>query len=192
MSRLSRPSFVRIIPVRFYRLCNLKFPEAPRRKPTMISETQQQDPPGPSDVLEACCLNERFRADRDAVLKAMDSILGPSQADAVLSILDGRSIHRLETSQRSITVCRSNVNRSEFYFCSYRPGRIQYCSCRSFQEKRKAPPSAGGTPPLCKHLLALKLLPLLSDNSNSCVVVEKYGTPEEFSRAVCRKLSINK
>lgn len=172
------------------------------------STAKQLPPPTLFEIIDACTADEVLRNDKDAILKAMDALLGRNQTDAILAILDSKAMHRLELHQqqlptattivsKSVTLCRgSSSSRKKdsdyYYLCSYHPGRLVYCSCRSFQEKRKHN-STGSTTMLCKHLWALRLLPLLVDESSSNgVVVDKYESPHDFSQAVRRKLAFTK
>ena len=59
---------------------------------------------------------------------------------------------------------------------------IYYCSCRSFLEKCRSTSSGGGS--LCKHLLALKLMPFLG---LTCPTV-RLASEEELSRALLQRL----
>jgi hypothetical protein len=59
---------------------------------------------------------------------------------------------------------------------------MHYCSCRSFLEKSRCTPS--GTDTICKHLLALKLMPALGVTPS----ILEFGSDEEFSQAVTQRL----
>jgi len=61
-------------------------------------------------------------------------------------------------------------------------GEIYYCSCRSFLEKSR---NSGSVVSLCKHLLALKLMPVLG---LTCTTVQ-LPSEEEFSRALLQRVS---
>jgi predicted nucleic acid-binding Zn finger protein len=86
----------------------------------------------------------------EEILRAADFLVGPSLVEGALNILDApTTIRLLESPHRSAFLVRGE----ESYYCS---NEIIYCSCRSFLERAKSDPQA-----LCKHLLALKLMPHL-------------------------------
>jgi predicted nucleic acid-binding Zn finger protein len=87
---------------------------------------------------------------QDRILRAADFLLGPSILEGALAILDSpESIRLLQSPNR----CAYLVQGGGFYYCS---NEIRYCSCRSFLERTKSDPQT-----VCKHLLALKLMPYL-------------------------------
>ena len=87
---------------------------------------------------------------QDRILRAADFLLGPSILEGALAILDSpESIRLLQSPNR----CAYLVRGGGFYYCS---NEIRYCSCRSFLERTKSDPQT-----LCKHLLAIKLMPYL-------------------------------
>jgi SWIM zinc finger len=59
---------------------------------------------------------------------------------------------------------------------------MHYCSCRSFLEKSRCTPP--GTATICKHLLALKLMPALGVTPS----ILEFASDEEFSQAVTQRL----
>jgi hypothetical protein len=59
---------------------------------------------------------------------------------------------------------------------------MYYCSCRSFLEKSRCTPP--GTTTICKHLLALKLMPALGVTPS----ILEFGSDEELSQAVTQRL----
>lgn len=87
----------------------------------------------------------------DEILRAADFLAGTSIMEGALNILDApTTIRLLQSPNRSAFIVRGE----ESYYCSK---EIIYCSCRSFLERAKADPHT-----LCKHLLALKLMPHLN------------------------------
>lgn len=86
----------------------------------------------------------------EEILRAADFLVGASLVEGALTILDApTTIRLLESPHRSAFLVRGE----ESYYCS---NEIIYCSCRSFVERAKSDPRT-----LCKHLLALKLMPHL-------------------------------
>lgn len=86
----------------------------------------------------------------EEILRAADFLAGASIVEGALNILDAPStIRLLQSPHRSAFLVRGE----ESYYCSK---EIIYCSCRSFLERSKTDPQT-----LCKHLLALKLMPYL-------------------------------
>lgn len=84
---------------------------------------------------------------------------------------------------------------------SYSPSPIYYCSCRSFYEKSRATWSGRhsihqnsgiaatgrSSPSLCKHLLALKLMPLLRVQ---CSMTE-LNSDDEFCRVILSRTGVD-
>jgi hypothetical protein len=64
---------------------------------------------------------------------------------------------------------------------------LYYCSCRSFLERCKMTTASSSSACLCKHLLALKLMPVLGIH---CSVIETTSD-EEFSKFALQRISVD-
>lgn len=116
------------------------------------------------------------------LLSVCDALIEKPILDGALEIIDGnsaltirhitaplRTAYLVQTSSGRSKGSRSNVSH---YYCQT---ELPYCSCRSYFERAKVDPKA-----LCKHLLAIKLLPYLT---NSEIHVEKIAE-ERFASLV--------
>jgi hypothetical protein len=141
----------------------------------------------------------------DEILRVTDVLYGPC-LDGALQVLeqnctaDGRSLNvtRLQSPRRSLFTVKGSSSSSSSsrsatttadscYMCilpetnqktTTDEPRMYYCSCRSFLERSRSCNS------ICKHLLAIKLMPVLG---MTCAIME-VSSEEEFSRAVLRRL----
>jgi len=104
---------------------------------------------------------------QEEILRAADFLLGGSILEGALSVLDSPdTIRLLQSSHRSVYLVRGGGKGS--YYCS---DEITYCSCRSFLERAKTDPKT-----VCKHLLALKLMPHFNVTPTKEIVSdEDYG-----------------
>jgi hypothetical protein len=120
-------------------------------------------------------------ADRrqEEVLRCTDFLMGSGVTEGALSVLDNSScIRKLSSPHRCVFLVRGSTSHqsknrksSETYYCQPSP-EAAYCSCRSFFERAKADENA-----LCKHLLALRLMPHLKvDCVNEEVSDDDFGT----------------
>jgi predicted nucleic acid-binding Zn finger protein len=88
---------------------------------------------------------------QDEILRCAEFLMTAALVEGALNILDTPGmIQKLQAPNR---ICHL-VRGEEFYFCS---NEIVFCSCRSFLERTKLDPKT-----VCKHLLALKLMPYLN------------------------------
>ena len=145
----------------------------------------------------------------DEILKTADFLFGAAALDGALGVLEqnctpegcSSNVTSLRSPRRSLYAVKASVARGRgrqqqqdsSYLC-FLPNHEQqqqevssicYCSCRSFLEKSR---NASGTETasiVCKHLLALKLMPVLG---LTCQTVE-LSSEEEFSRAVLQRLT---
>lgn len=134
----------------------------------------------------------------------------------------GRSLYLVSKGAKSGKKrCNENTNStkqdtSSHYLCllsdeipvfdnspSSSPPHLSYCSCRSFLERtRTTLPneriSCDRSMILCKHLLAIKLLPVFgtalgvaSEHSNDLYIIptKYFASEEDFSRAITQRLS---
>lgn len=120
---------------------------------------------------------------RDHILRVADYLYGGSILEAALAVLDTEGAIRQVTShpsERKAFLVRGASSRpnqaSTDYFCLTQG--IQYCSCRSYFERAKSDPKG-----LCKHLLALKLMPALE-----CPCRKETVPDAEFSGYLIRRM----
>jgi hypothetical protein len=98
---------------------------------------------------------------QDEILRAADFLLGGSLLDGALTVLDSSpsTIRHLCSPHRNVHLVQGSAqggNRKKcVYYCQTEG--IVYCSCRSYFERAKVDPKA-----ICKHLVALKLMPHFS------------------------------
>ena len=128
----------------------------------------------------------------DEILNVAEFLYGNNTLTSALSVLDSSdtNITKISSNHQSLFLVKGSS--SESYLCL---SQVGYCSCRSFYEKttkstsffnstratstanHKAPPP---TVSLCKHLLALKLLPYLQVPIRQLTT----ATEEEFANLV--------
>lgn len=90
---------------------------------------------------------------------------------------------------------KPNLQQEDFPAHNNNNYDMYYCSCRSFLERSRCSTQTGAATStttattiggaICKHLLALKLMPVLGMTPS----VMEFGSEEEFSRAVLQRLS---
>jgi predicted nucleic acid-binding Zn finger protein len=102
-------------------------------------------------------LSELERRDLDEnqklneILRSAEFLMTATLVEGALNILDSPGmILKVQAPNRICYLVRGE----EYYFCSH---EIVFCSCRSFLERTKVDPKT-----VCKHLLALKLMPFLN------------------------------
>jgi predicted nucleic acid-binding Zn finger protein len=131
--------------------------------------------------------NKSLEERRDHVLRAADYLYGGSILEAALAVLDAEgAIRRVcsKPSQRRAFLVRGTSQRHSGgsvptdYFClvALSEEGFDYCLCRSYFEQAKNDPKG-----LCKHLLALKLMPVLE-----CPCREETIPDVEFSTFMLR------
>jgi hypothetical protein len=126
---------------------------------------------------------------QDEILNVAEFLYGHNLLTSALTLLDAcettvtkfstahRSLHLVKGQQQPSKYSEHN-NNSTTYLC-LSSSNLEYCSCRSFLEKnaKEKNTSVG----LCKHLLALKLMPHLS--TIACPQITTV-TEEEFANLV--------
>jgi predicted nucleic acid-binding Zn finger protein len=141
------------------------------------------EPQGSTGAASEKSLEER----RDHVLHVADYLYGGSILEAALAVLDAEGAIRQvcsQPSQRKAFLVRGTSRHSggvpTQYFCllASSEGGFFYCSCRSYFERAKGDPNG-----LCKHLLALKLMPVLD-----CHCREEKVPDAEFSAFILRRM----
>jgi hypothetical protein len=127
------------------------------------------------------------KATEEEVLRVADFLYG-STLDGALGLLDTpESITKVVSipSQRTLYLVQGQGDNS--YFCLLSSDNAQssvyYCSCRSFLEKSRNS-NTHGAACLCKHLLALQLMPALHVNGS---VVETVSD-EEFGNLILNRI----
>jgi predicted nucleic acid-binding Zn finger protein len=128
----------------------------------------------------------------DQVLRVADFLFNNS-LEGALVILENASnsiTKVVAASSRSVYLVRGSSTRAksgETYLCyiskdNSQPLSMHHCSCRSFWERCKS----SGASTLCKHLLALHLMPALGIQ---CHVVDSV-TDDEFANTVLSRLTV--
>lgn len=118
---------------------------------------------------------------RDYILRVADFLYGGSMLEAALAVLETQGAIRAVTahpSGRKAFLVRGAASRqAQDYFCLLSQ-EIQYCSCRSYFERAKNDPHG-----LCKHTLAIKLMPSLA-----CPCRKETVPDAEFSGYLLRRI----
>lgn len=122
-------------------------------------------------------LNQQsFEKRRDKILLAAEFIFGSSHLSASLALLDNyeSSITRVSSPHRSLWLVRGSSDQAYMCFAREDTPNLYYCSCRSYLEKTTKKASEDQRlPELCKHLLALKLIPALQINCPHLTLPDK-------------------
>lgn len=130
----------------------------------------------------------------DEILRVAEFLFGNTLLAAALTLLDSyeSTFTKISSMHRSIWLVRGSGDAAYMCFaCGDSTGGIEsgatpnlyFCNCRSFLEKTtKKTTSDQELPELCKHLLALKLIPVLgiscpqltvSDSDLAKLVIER-------------------
>jgi hypothetical protein len=134
--------------------------------------------------------NPQDAAFLDDLLNVAEFLFGTNTLQAALTLLDSgaSSITKVSTVHRSMFVVNGSSHNNnkkggggdpQSYMCLL--GNVEYCSCRSFLEKAT---KADGNRTVCKHLLALKLMPYVKI---SCPQITT-NTETEFSNLVLDRI----
>lgn len=167
-----------------------------------MTSTSDLSPPAlqPLHLLDHYLLSrEEATASRDEILRVADFLFGTT-LDGALTILDSpAAITQVISPSRSIHLVRASSTNSQNHRTA--PNQLQqrapssyicilpnqndflpmtYCSCHSYFERNKNKPG------ICKHLLAIKLMPHLQ--VKPCIL--KTCTEEEFSNLVTSRTSL--
>jgi len=121
---------------------------------------------------------------KDQVISVAEFLFGNTMVTAALSLLDHEgSCTKISSPHRSLWLVRGSTDLAYTCFaCDETPG-LYYCNCRSYLEKNtKKPQGEEGLPELCKHLLAIKLIPALQINVPHLTVSDK-----EFAKLVLER-----
>jgi hypothetical protein len=130
---------------------------------------------------------------REEVIRVADFLYGGSSLESALGVLDTagavRKICSNPSNRQAYLVqgtTRSGPGRNgtiDVYFCLFEPPSVEkegfyYCSCRSFFEKAKNDQLV-----ICKHLLALKLMPHLN-----CFCKVEEVSDSDFASLLMRRV----
>jgi predicted nucleic acid-binding Zn finger protein len=146
--------------------------------------------PPDSRALFAACFQIQ---DRELLLRSLDVVLGSNMVDGAISIFEITNggtpkIFKTQGPSRALTFVKGH-GPHQFYLCVLRDNWCEYCSCRSFLERSRK------NEPYCKHLLALKLYPLLLlddvDAAAAVVRVETFTDEATFRAVVLQRLFPN-
>jgi hypothetical protein len=128
------------------------------------------------------------------ILRIVHSLFGKT-SEAAMKVLDQCSsnvtcISSAESKRYIYIIMNSSDTSSKgsgdyYYYCLFpdEPGDpdIFYCSCRAYWERNRI---AKNEPSICKHLLALKLMPLFNV---TCARLE-LPTEKEFAQIVAQRI----
>ena len=100
---------------------------------------------------------------RDQAISVAEFLFGSAMVTTALTLFDNPgSFTRISSPHRSLWLIRGSSDLSYMCFACDETPDLYYCSCRSYLEKTtKTMAEEAGLPELCKHLLALKLIPVL-------------------------------
>jgi hypothetical protein len=126
----------------------------------------------------------------DEILNVAEFLYGSNALGSSMALLDAScGITKVSTPtalcKRSLYLVKGSKD-AQYYLCfSAKENAVDYCSCRSFLEKATKLSSSthntnGSSPSLCKHLLALKLMPYLSVECPEITT----SSHEEFAKLV--------
>jgi hypothetical protein len=126
----------------------------------------------------------------DEILNVAEFLYGSNTLGSSMALLDAScGITKVSTPaalcKRSLYLVKGSKD-AQYYLCfSAKENAVDYCSCRSFLEKATKLSSSthnsnGSSPSLCKHLLALKLMPYLSVECPEITT----SSHEEFAKLV--------
>jgi hypothetical protein len=153
------------------------------------SRKQQGEPVGAAATAGTESNPDLEKATEEEVLRVADFLYG-STLDGALGLLDTpESITKVVSipSQRSLHLVRGQGDNSYFCLLSFDNSQssVYYCSCRSFLEKsRNSNTGTHGAACLCKHLLALQLMPALHVKGS---VIETVSD-EEFGNLILNRI----
>jgi hypothetical protein len=121
---------------------------------------------------------------RDQAISVAEFLFGSSMVAAALTLLDNQgSCSKMSSPHRSLWLVRGSTDVAYMCFSCDETPHLYYCNCRSFLEKTtKKPIEEEGLPELCKHLLALKLIPALQIEFPHLTVSDK-----EFAKLVLER-----
>ncbi len=98
----------------------------------------------------------------DEIIRVSEFLFGNTLLTAVMTLLDSQQsiFTKVSSPHRSLWLVRGSGNATYMCFVCDETPDLYYCNCRSFLEKTTKTVDTK-LPELCKHLLALKLIPAL-------------------------------
>eukprot|EP00980_Cylindrotheca_fusiformis_P014380 scaffold3827_cov179-Cylindrotheca_fusiformis.AAC.44 len=136
---------------------------------------------------------------QNEILNVAEFLYGSNTLSASLALLDDASAGNPVITKVSTPVVRRSLylvkgsskttgGSQQSYLCfAGQDNTIDYCSCRSFLEKiTTKKQSQSMNAPLCKHLLALKLMPYLSPSAASEITTTSH---DDFAKFVLDRTS---
>ena len=168
----------------------------------MRNESPGSNPNSPEAILDAFIASRKPQhTDHDELLRTVHFLYGKT-LEAALVILDSchndpRTIVRVVSaaSQRTMHLVKKsssygNASEGTASYCCMVGDRsddlpFYFCSCRSFLEKSSRPQHSGSSI-LCKHLLAVRLWPLLGQ-----VVVDETVSDEAFAQQLAQNVVLD-
>jgi hypothetical protein len=149
--------------------------------PSTVQIQPSDRPPDLRSLVDSCFQIK----DTDTMLRSLDFILGSNILDGAIAIFETNGgapkIWKVHGPSRSLTFVRGHQPH-QFYLCILHNDLCEYCSCRSFMERCRK------NEPYCKHLLALKLYPLLAVEESAAVRVETFSDEASFRTIVMQRL----
>jgi hypothetical protein len=126
-------------------------------------------------------------ARQDEIIRVAEFLFGTTLLTASLTLLDSHEsiFTKVSTMHRSLWLVRGSSDAS--YLCLLPTKketalRLYYCSCRSFLEKTTKKKADSALPEVCKHLLALQLIPVLGISCPHLTLSDK-----EFAKLVLER-----
>lgn len=122
---------------------------------------------------------------RDRAISVAEFLFGSSLLTAALTLLDNyqQSFTKISSPHRSLWLIRGSSDLAYMCFACDETPDLYYCNCRSYLEKMsKKPAEEESLPEMCKHLLALKLIPVLQIVCPHLIVSDK-----EFAKVVLER-----
>jgi hypothetical protein len=121
---------------------------------------------------------------KDQVISVAEFIFGSTMVAAALALLDNHECFtKISSPHRSLWLIRGSSDLAYVCFACDETPDLFYCNCRSYLEKMtKKPTHEEGLPEMCKHLLALKLIPVLQIGCSHLTVSDK-----EFAKLVLER-----
>lgn len=101
-------------------------------------------------------------AQQNQILRVAEFLFGNTLLTAALALIDSQDsmFTQVSTLHRRIWLVQGSGSSSYMCFaCDSNTPNLYFCGCRSFMDKTTK--NTHGLPELCKHLLALKLIPVL-------------------------------
>ena len=128
--------------------------------------------------------NHPSTAQQDEIIRVTEFLFGTTLLTAALTLLDSHEsiFTKVSSMHRSLWLVRGSGDASYMCFVSSKETpNLYYCNCRSFLEKTTKK-TESVVPEVCKHLLALQLIPVLGISCPHLTLSEK-----EFAKLVLER-----